>query len=128
MIAQLSWPDMRLPIQYSLTYPERWPGCLETLDLAKVKTLEFYEPDFQRFPCLKLAREAGLKRGTWPAVLNAADEVAVRAFLDGKIKFTDIATTVEKTLEKHQGHRAVTLETVLESDRWARAMAKELIG
>jgi 1-deoxy-D-xylulose-5-phosphate reductoisomerase len=127
MLAQLSWPDMRLPIQYSLTYPDRLPGCLATLDLPKVKTLDFFEPDFARFPCLTLAREAGMKRGTWPAVLNAADEVAVQAFLRDEIKFTDIAKVVEKTLSKHQGNSRVTLETIVETDRWARATAKEFL-
>src|SRR5262249_37373169 len=94
-LAQLSWPDMCLPIQYALTYPERVPGRLEPLDLVKAKQLDFLKPDFRRFPCLALARDAGLKRGTWPTVLNAANEVAVRAFLDGRIRFTEIARYVE---------------------------------
>lgn len=81
MIAQLSWPDMCLPIQYALTYPERVPGRLEPLDLVKAQKLDFLKPDFRRFPCLSLARAAGLKRGTWPTVLNAANEVAVHTFL-----------------------------------------------
>jgi 1-deoxy-D-xylulose-5-phosphate reductoisomerase len=126
-LAQLSWPDMRLPIQYALTYPERLPGCIGTLDLPKVRQLEFYEPDFRRFPCLTLAREAGKRRGTWPAALNAADEVAVWAFLGGKILFTDIAKIVEQTLSRHDGAGPVTLERVLEADRWARRTAEELI-
>jgi len=128
MLAQLSWPDMRLPIQYALTYPERHSGCLQTLDLPKVKQLEFYEPDFRRFPCLTLAREAGKRRGTWPAALNAADEVAVHAFLRGEILFTDIAKIVAKTLSRHRGHSRQTLDLILETDRWARATARELIG
>ena len=127
MLAQLSWPDMRLPIQYALTYPERHSQCLQTLDLPKVRQLEFYEPDFRRFPCLTLAREAGKRRGTWPAALNAADEVAVHAFLRGEILFTDIAKIVEKTLARHKGHSRQTLDLILETDRWARATAKELI-
>src|ERR1019366_2328521 len=109
MLAQLSWPDMCLPIQYALTYPERLPGRLPSLDLAKAKSLEFYEPDFRRFPCLTLAREAARKGGSWPAVLNAANEVSVHAFLDGKIRFTDIARIVEKTLSKHRDSGRLTL-------------------
>jgi 1-deoxy-D-xylulose-5-phosphate reductoisomerase len=124
-IAQLSWPDMCLPIQYSLTYPHRLPGRLKTLDLIQAKRLEFLKPDFHRFPCLALAREAGAKRGTWPTVLNAANEVAVHAFLEGRIRFTDIARIVEKTLTRHQGMPAPSLETILEADRWGRELAEE---
>jgi 1-deoxy-D-xylulose-5-phosphate reductoisomerase len=127
MLAQLSWPDMCLPIQYALTYPARLPGRLPSLDLAKAKNLEFYEPDFRRFPCLTLAREAARKGGTWPAVLNAADEVAVHAFLDGKIRFTDIARIVEKTLAKHRSSGRLSLDAVLETDAWARQAAKEMV-
>jgi len=131
-LAQLSWPDMCLPIQYALTYPSRRSGRLPPLDLAKAKSLEFYAPDFRRFPCLTLAREAARKGGSWPAVLNAADEVAVQAFLDGKIRFTDIATIVEKTLSKHKKSGRLSLEAILEIDQWARResakLAKELIG
>ncbi len=127
MLAQLSWPDMCLPIQYALTYPARLPGRLPSLDLAKAKNLEFYEPDFRRFPCLTLAREAARRGGTWPAALNAADEVAVYAFLDGKIRFTDIARIVEKTLAKHKGPGRISLDAVLETDSWARRTAKEMV-
>ncbi len=127
MLAQLSWPDMCLPIQYAMTYPDRSRGRLPSLDLAKVKTLDFYEPDFRRFPCLSLAREAARKGNTWPAVLNAADEVAVYAFLEGKIAFTAIPRIVDKALTKHKGSSRLSLETVLEADRWGRQFAKELI-
>jgi 1-deoxy-D-xylulose-5-phosphate reductoisomerase len=127
MLAQLSWPDMCLPIQYALTYPVRYPGRLPTLDLVKAKSLEFYTPDFRRFPCLTLAREAAKKGGSWPTVLNAADEVAVHAFLDGKIRFSDIAKIVEKTLGKHKETGRLTLENVLAADQWARRSAKEFV-
>jgi 1-deoxy-D-xylulose-5-phosphate reductoisomerase len=127
MIAQLSWPDMCLPIQYAMTYPERIAGSLPGLDLAKARTLEFFEPDFRRFPCLALAREAARRGGDWPAVLNAADEVAVNGFLDGRIPFTDIGRVVEQVLERHEGNSRMTLENVLEADRWARETAKELL-
>ncbi len=126
-LAQLSWPDMCLPIQYAMTYPERVPGRLEPLDLVKAQKLEFYKPDFRRFPCLSLAREAGRKGGTWSTVLNAANEVAVYAFLNHENTFTGIAKVVEKTLDKHQGTSQPTLDDVLEADTWARAFAKELL-
>lgn len=128
MLAQLSWPDMCLPIQYAMTYPDRTPGRLASLDLAKARKLEFYEPDFTRFPCLGLAREAARKGNTWPAVLNASDEVAVHAFLNGRIKFTEIAKVVENVLSKHKGSSRLSLEAVLEADRWGRHVAKELIS
>jgi len=127
MIAQLSWPDMCLPIQYAMTYPDRVGGRLASLDLAKAKTLEFYEPDFRRFPCLRLAREAARLGGTYPAVLNAADEVAVYAFLEQQISFTSIAHVVEKTLARYKGESRLSLDTVLEADRWGREVAKEFI-
>lgn len=127
MIAQLSWPDMCLPIQYVLTYPARFPGRLPSLDLAKAKTLEFYEPDFHRFPCLTLAREASRKGGFFPTVLNAANETAVHAFLGGTIRFTDIAKIVEKTLGKHRESGRMSLESILEIDAWARRSAKEFL-
>ena len=101
---------------------------IESLDLVKAARLEFYEPDFRRFPCLALAREAARKGSTWPAVLNAADEVAVHAFLDGKINFTSIAKVVEKTLAKHKGSPRLSLQAVLEADRWGRQVAQELIA
>jgi 1-deoxy-D-xylulose-5-phosphate reductoisomerase len=127
MLAQLSWPDMCLPIQYALSYPARLPGRLEPLDLVKAARLDFLKPDFRRFPCLSLAREAGRKRGTWPTALNAANETAVHAFLDGKIKFTQIAKVVEKTLEKHKGGVQSHLDAVLEADQSARRQAEEFI-
>jgi 1-deoxy-D-xylulose-5-phosphate reductoisomerase len=110
-----------------MTYPERLPGRLKPLDLAKAKALEFYEPEFRRFPCLTLARDAARKGGTYPTVLNAADEVAVYAFLGGEIAFSSIPKVVEKTLSKHRGAARVTLDAILEADRWARAAAKEFL-
>jgi 1-deoxy-D-xylulose-5-phosphate reductoisomerase len=126
-MAQLSWPDMCLPIQYALTYPARVPGRLRSLDLIEAQRLEFLKPDFRRFPCLALAREAGHKGGTWPTVLNAANETAVEAFLNERLRFTDIAKVVDKTLDKHSGTRQAGLEAVLEADRWAREKAEEFI-
>lgn len=128
MIAQLSWPDMCLPIQYAMTYPARVPGPLKTLDLAKARTLEFYDPDFSRFPCLTLARDAARQGGSVPTVLNAADEVAVFGFLEGRIRFTDIPRIVEKTLTRHKSVKSMSLDDVLEIDQWARAAAKEMLS
>ncbi len=118
--AQLSSPDMRFPIQYSLTYPDRLPNPgLPELDWSKVGSLTFELPDFARFPCLKLAMEAGRKGGTYPAVLCAADEAAVDLFLNRKIRLTDIAKIVEKVLGLHKGIQNPTLEQILEADEWA---------
>ena len=98
-----------------------------TFDLASLRHLDFEPPDFERFPCLRLAFEAAEKGGAHCIALNAADEVAVHAFLSGEILFTDIAKIVEKTLAKQRGHSRQTLDLILETDRWARRTAKELI-
>ncbi|MBA7478432.1 MAG: 1-deoxy-D-xylulose-5-phosphate reductoisomerase [Dehalococcoidia bacterium] len=119
--AQLSYPDMRLPIQYALSYPERLANPqLPRLDWSLVKSLEFELPDYDRFPCLQLAIEAGKQGGTYPAVLCAADEVAVELFLDGRIRFTDIAGLIERTLEQHQLVAKPSLEEIEAADTWAR--------
>ncbi|MEA1872266.1 MAG: 1-deoxy-D-xylulose-5-phosphate reductoisomerase, partial [Chloroflexota bacterium] len=120
--AQLSWPDMRLPIQYALSYPRRWPNSeLPRLDWDKIGSLNFEPIDYERFPCLKLAMDAGKSGGTYPAVLCAADEVAVELFLSHRIGFTDIAKIVQKTLEQHQNIPEPSLEEILAADAWARA-------
>jgi len=127
--AQLGQPDMRLPIQYALSYPERLPNPeLPRLDWKNIKELTFAPPDFDSFPCLKLAIEAGKKGGTYPAVLCGADEVAVELFLSGGIKFTDIARLVEPVLEKHHPNPSPTLEEILAADSWAREEVKRLAG
>jgi 1-deoxy-D-xylulose-5-phosphate reductoisomerase len=124
--AQLSCPDMRLPIQYALTYPERLPNPeLPRLDWNLIGHLDFEEPDLNRFPCLKLAIEAGRKGGSYPAVLSAADEVAVSLFLSGHIKFTAISRLVEQVLEQHQAITQPTLEEIMATDEWAREKAQE---
>ena len=128
LIAQLGLPDMRLPIQYALTYPERMKLSTRRLDLAEIGKLHFEQPDAQRFPALRLAREAGIAGRTYPTVLSAADDEAVKAFLAGGLRFTDIPAAVELVLEKHQP-ADVTLESMWEADRWARAAtAKALTG
>jgi 1-deoxy-D-xylulose-5-phosphate reductoisomerase len=127
IIAQLSTPDMRLPIQYALTYPERLKSNIKFLNLAEVGKLEFYKPDFNKFPCLKLAYLAAEKRGSLPTVMNASNEIAVKSFLDKEIKFTDIAKIVDKTMKAHKISKNIFLEDFFESDSWARVYARNLI-
>ena len=128
VIAQLGSPDMRAPIAYALSYPERCASGIQKLDLIKIGTLTFEEPDMVRFPALSLAFDA-LKAGrTYPAVLNAANEIAVAAFLDKKIGFTDIAATVDKTMQAHQAYTPVELDEYLQADRWARETAQKFIA
>ena len=126
-LAQLGVPDMRVPIQYALTYPERMSLLSDRLDLAEVGVLHFERPDIIRFPALRLAREAGIAGRTFPTVLSAADDEAVAAFLAGELRFVDVPATIEIVLEKHQPTE-VSLESILESDRWARAAAREAIS
>jgi 1-deoxy-D-xylulose-5-phosphate reductoisomerase len=123
ILAQLSTPDMCLPIQYALTYPDRVSSQRVQTSLASIGSLTFEEPDPERFPALRLARHAGEVSGTLPAVLNAANEVAVDAFCKGKISFPQIAETVARTMERHRIVTAPTLEQILEADAWARAAA-----
>jgi len=119
--AHLGYPDMRLPIQYALSYPERIPNPeLPRLDWSNISNLTFEQPDFDMFPCLKLAIEAGKKGGTYPAVLCAADEVAVELFLSGRIKFVAIANLVEQALEQHQVIAHPSLEEIMIADTWTR--------
>ncbi len=124
VLAQLSVTDMCFPIQYAVTYPERMPSGLSPLDLAKLGTLSFEPPDEKRFPALRLAREAGEQGGTLPGVLNAANEVAVEAFLAERISFPRIWGMVEEVMKKHQGERNPSLEAIIEADGWARGEAK----
>ncbi len=127
--AQLSYPDMRLPIQYALSYPERLPNPqFRKLDWTTINNLTFEQPDFATFPCLKLAIEAGKRGGTYPAVLCAADEVAVELFLSQRIKLTDIARLVEQTLAEHQATIHPTLEEIMAADAWARARVRQVIS
>jgi 1-deoxy-D-xylulose-5-phosphate reductoisomerase len=123
--AQLSLPDMRLPIQYALTYPERWDAAFpQNVDFSKLGPLSFKTVDLEKFPCLRIAREAAEKGGTYPAVLSAADEVAVELFLKKKIGFTDIACIVERTLERHNGSSHPSLKDIIAADAWARDAAR----
>jgi 1-deoxy-D-xylulose-5-phosphate reductoisomerase len=120
MLAQLSTPDMCLPIQYALTYPDRAPSDRVQTNLAKLGSLTFEDPDPERFPSLQLARKAGEIGGSLPAVLNAANEVAVDAFINRRINFPQISETVRRTMDKHQVVSHPTLDQILEADAWAR--------
>jgi len=126
IIAQLSTPDMCLPIQYALTYPERVESHRVQTNLAKIGSLSFEEPDEKRFPALSLARQAAKIGGTMPAVLNAANEVAVESFCQGKIRFNEIAEIVAETMESHTPIKSPRLEEVLDADSWARNKAREI--
>ena len=123
MLAQLSTPDMCLPIQYALTYPERAASERVQTSLAKLGSLTFEEPDLERFPALELARRAGEIGGTLPAVLNAANEVAVEAFVNRKLNFPQITETVRRTMDVHNVIPHPNLEQILEADAWARKTA-----
>jgi 1-deoxy-D-xylulose-5-phosphate reductoisomerase len=127
ILAQMSTPDMCLPIQYALTYPGRRSSGRVQTDLARIGSLTFEEPDTSRFPALLLARRAGMEGGTLPAVFNAANEVAVERFCEGSLGFTGIPKLVERVMDRHENQReASSLETILEADRWARCHAREL--
>jgi 1-deoxy-D-xylulose-5-phosphate reductoisomerase len=123
LLAQLSTPDMCLPIQYALTYPDRVPSERVQTNFTKLGSLTFEEPDAERFPALTLARRAGEVGGTMPSVLNAANEVAVAAFLNRKINFPQITEMVRRTMEAHKVVLHPALEQILEADVWARAEA-----
>lgn len=127
VLAQLSWPDMKLPIQYALTWPDRAPSPAEPLDFFKLARLDFSRPDFRRFPCLELAFDAARRGGVYPAVLNAANEAAVEAFLAGRLPFTGIPRVVEKALGACRGGGGrLTLGDAVEADSWARQKAADL--
>ena len=123
IIAQLGVTDMRHAIQYALTFPERKRGELAPFDFAKISQLTFEEPDFERFPCLALAYKAMKIGGTMPATLNAANEIAVQAFLDDKIKLSEIPLIIESVMNEHETRRVADLETVLSADKAARKQA-----
>ncbi|WP_084221236.1 1-deoxy-D-xylulose-5-phosphate reductoisomerase [Anoxybacillus thermarum] len=126
VIAQLGTPDMRVPIQYALTYPDRFPLHIERLNLAQVATLHFQKVDMNRFRCLQFAYEAGKIGGTMPTVLNAANEEAVAAFLAGRISFLAIEQCIEQAMERHVPIAHPDLETIREVDRETRQYVKSL--
>ncbi len=127
IIAQMGIPDMTIPISYALSYPDHIENPLPPLDLTKVGPLTFQNPDFEKFRCLALALEAAKKGGSMPPVLNASNEVAVEAFLKGKIRFLDIPRIIHETMASHHQKAADTIEAILEVDAWARKKASSLI-
>ncbi|MDH5661174.1 MAG: 1-deoxy-D-xylulose-5-phosphate reductoisomerase, partial [Gammaproteobacteria bacterium] len=127
VLAQLGQPDMRTPIAHALSWPDRIESGVEKLDLFSIAKLEFEQPDYERFPCLRLAEESIRKGGTAPAILNAANEVAVASFLNNKLSFIDIAYIVEQTLINLPSRPADSLTEILEDDLTARKEAEHLI-
>jgi len=117
----MSNPDMRIPIQYAITYPDKKTSPVKPISFTQIQKLEFYKPDVNKFPCLKLALQAAKKGGSYPTVLNAVDEVCVASFIEGKIKFTDIPKIVEKVLLLHRGQlKPPTISQTVEIDEWAK--------
>ena len=128
VLAQLSKPDMCFPIQYAVTWPDRVAGGLEPLDFAALAKLEFEAPRLDVFPAINLARRAGITGGTLPAVYNAANEIAVDAFCDGEIGYTDIWKLVEKVMDAHEVQPATDLQILIEADADARVLARGFVG
>ncbi len=129
VIAEMAIPDMAIPVAYALAYPERLPMThLKPLSLAENSRLTFEEPDLRRFPCLRLAYEALAAGNTMTACLNAANEELVAGFLAGRVRFMDIPRHIEAVMNRHHNSPARTIEDLLETDGWARAAARELIG
>ena len=127
ILAQMSITDMRSAILYALAYPERWDSNLPGLDLLSIEPLEFFQPDTEKFPCLRLAYQALESGGTYPTVLNAANEIAVQCFLNGSITFPSIPEAIEETLDLHNPTAVTDLETVLRVDQEARRVTRETI-
>ncbi len=128
VLAQLSHSDMCFPIQYAVTWPERVPNSLAPLDFGKLRQLEFATPRYDDFPALHLARRAGETGGTLPAVLNAANEIAVSAFLEKRIPFPGIWRLVEQVMNRHASIAHADLDAIFAADQWARAEAAAMLG
>ena len=127
VLAQMGNPDMRIPIAYSMAWPERFDSGVEPLNIFDVRRMDFQEPDLERFPCLRLAYQAINSGGIMPTVLNAANEIAVEAFLNEQIRFTDIPVIIERSMEQFVVKPASTLEIILETDQQARVVAQTII-
>src|SRR3989344_5626798 len=127
VIAQLGNPDMKIPIQYALSYPKRLDSISRKLNLTEIKNLSFEKPDFERFPCLKFAYDAGKEGGTMPAVLNAANEIAVQHFLGNKIKFLDIPKLIGKMMQRHKLIKNPSLNEILDVDKKIKEETKKII-
>ena len=128
VLAQMSQPDMRVPIAHALGYPARIASGAARLDLVQIARLSFEDPDFERFPCLRLAQAAARAGGTMPAVLNAANEVAVAAFLGRRLNFASIAGVIESVLQQHEAGPVRSLSDALAADAWARERAQAALG
>ncbi|NTU70377.1 MAG: 1-deoxy-D-xylulose-5-phosphate reductoisomerase [Coriobacteriia bacterium] len=126
--AHLGATDMRIPIQYAFSHPRRWDAPLEPVDFTKIGHLDFADPDSDTFGCLRLALAAGQEGGTLPAAMNAANEIAVAAFLAGECGFLDIEGTVERVMDAHTGEKLTSIEQVEAVDAWARAAAKDVLA
>ncbi len=127
IVAQMGIPDMKIPISYALSFPQRLPLNLPRLDLSRNKALSFFQPDPERFPCLKLAYQSIETGETLPAILNAANEVAVNAFLEGALKFTEIPVLLQRVMQEHEVKSIHTIEDVLKADHWARERTKIIL-
>ncbi len=128
VLAQMGNPDMRIPIAYSMAWPERFDSGVEPLNIFDVGHMDFQEPSLERFPCLRLAYDAIATGGTMPTILNAANEIAVEAFLNEQVRFTDIPLIIERCMKKFEATAADSLEIVLDADRQARLVSTQIIG
>jgi 1-deoxy-D-xylulose-5-phosphate reductoisomerase len=127
VLAQMGNPDMRIPIAYSMAWPERFDSGVEPLNIFDVRQMDFEEPNLQRFPCLRLAYQAIGKGGIMPTILNAANEIAVDAFLNQQVRFTDIPVIIERCMEKFEARPANTLDIILQADHQARLESRQII-
>jgi 1-deoxy-D-xylulose-5-phosphate reductoisomerase len=128
VLAQMGNPDMRIPIAYSMAWPERFDSGVEPLNIFDVGRMDFHEPDLERFPCLRLAYEAIAAGGIMPTILNAANEIAVEAFLNESVRFTDIPVIIERCMKQFEAKVADTLEIILEADQQARLVSSQIIA
>jgi len=126
-LAQMSPCDMRIPIQYALSFPDRWPQAVQRLDPTRLGCLRFYEPDLERFPCLRLAQQAAQAGGTACVVLNGANDTAVHAYLEGHLAFLEIPRVIAETLDQHTPSAHPTLDEIIAVDEWSRKTAQELL-
>jgi 1-deoxy-D-xylulose-5-phosphate reductoisomerase len=127
IIAQMGIADMRIPISYALSFPHRLPLDLPPLDLSRIGGLTFFPPDPERFPCLRLAYRSLEIGETMPAILNAANEIAVNAFLEGSLKFTEVPLLLQRVMEEHEVKLVHTIEDILRADQWARERSKAIL-
>jgi 1-deoxy-D-xylulose-5-phosphate reductoisomerase len=127
VLAQMGNPDMRVPIAHSLAWPERFESGVEPLDIFEVRRMDFQEPNLERFPCLRLAYEAINAGGIMPTVLNAANEIAVDAFLNERVRFTDIPVIIERCMQQFEVKPADSLEIILDVDKQARNLSNKII-